>query len=513
MLLLQCSGLGAEESFDPIRAQIEKARREENIPAIAVAVARHGKILWQEGFGWADRENRIPANEHTMFSLASISKPITATGLMILVQAGKIQLDRPINDYLGTAKLQARVGNARDATVRRVAAHTSGLPMHYQFFFADEPYRRPSMDETILRYGNLVTAPGQHYTYSNLGYGVLGYVIERVSGLSYAQFMRKELFLKLGMMHTSIDLAPGLDKFQAIRYDSNGTPLPFYDFDHPGASAVYASVHDLVRFGMFHLQDRLPDQSAVLSDASIVQMRPTVAGDAAEERDRGIGWYSADDTEYGYQVVSHSGGMPGVCTTLDLVPSEHIAVVVLSNTDCADAIAAIRDSIFKALLPAWQNNNDAEAPPEAGTRNDIEKLRGVWEGSVHTYAAELPLRMEYLQDGDVHVRLGDQQMTLLNDARFENNRLTGTMTGNIHTGDANRHPDYILRFALRRQDNVLSGGVIATSSRRDARHDFATTQWAELRKVPPAAARPRQCNAAANSGNESNISPIVCPDS
>ena len=71
----------------------------------------------------------------------------------------------------------ARVGNAGDATVRRVANHTSGLPLHYQFFYADEPYRRPAMDETIRRYGNLVTAPGERYQYSNLGYGVIDYVI------------------------------------------------------------------------------------------------------------------------------------------------------------------------------------------------------------------------------------------------------------------------------------------------------------------------------------------------
>ena len=72
---------------------------------------------------------------------------------MTLVAAHKIDLDRPVDDYLGSAKLRARIGSARDATVRRVANHSAGLPEHYQFFYEDEPWRRPSMDETILRFG------------------------------------------------------------------------------------------------------------------------------------------------------------------------------------------------------------------------------------------------------------------------------------------------------------------------------------------------------------------------
>ena len=96
------------QNFDGIRAFIRKQLVETQMPSIAVAVARDGKILWEEGFGWADREKRIAATEHTMYSLASISKPITATGLMVLAGAGKIELDRPINEYLGNAKLRAR---------------------------------------------------------------------------------------------------------------------------------------------------------------------------------------------------------------------------------------------------------------------------------------------------------------------------------------------------------------------------------------------------------------------
>ena len=281
-LLLSLPLYGGE--FDEVRDYIRSHMAADRVPSISVAVARDGHILWEEGFGWADREKRVAANQHTMYSVASISKPFTATGLMTLVEQKRIDLDRPINQYLGKAQLRARVGNAEDATVRRVANHTSGLPFHYQFFYQDEPFRPPSMDETIRRYGNLVTMPGEKWEYSNLGYGILDYVIARVSGESYDDYMRQAVFLKLGLTHTSVGIGPGLEKFAAVRYGSDGLPLPFFDFDHRGASAIYSSAHDLVRFGMFHLGAHLPGQTQILSDSSLAEMQKFSPHTDSDER-------------------------------------------------------------------------------------------------------------------------------------------------------------------------------------------------------------------------------------
>src|SRR3954451_24477279 len=103
------SAKATDNIFSTVRDLIRARLVEQVVPSLAVAVAQDGEIVWEEGFGWADRENRVPATEHTMYSLASISKPITATGLMVLKEQGKIELDQPINDYLGEAKLNARV--------------------------------------------------------------------------------------------------------------------------------------------------------------------------------------------------------------------------------------------------------------------------------------------------------------------------------------------------------------------------------------------------------------------
>lgn len=465
----------AAPGIESLAPQIEKIRVDNGVPSIAVAVARHGRIVWEQGFGWADRENRVAATEHTMYSLASISKPVTATGLMTLAQSGRINLDRPINDYLGDAKLRAWIGDAQQATVRRVANHTSGLPLHYQFFYADQTARPPSMDETILHYGNLVTPPGQHYQYSNLGFGVLDYVISRVSERSYADFMREEVFIKLGMTHTSIGVGPGLERYQAVRYDAGGVPIPFYEFDHAGASAVYSSAHDLVRFGMFHLKNHLPDQQAILSDASLDEMhRPTAnEGDDSHEG-YGIGW-AIDDRPDGYRTVEHTGGMPGVATSLTLIPSEDLAVVVLTNG--GDVMETVQELLMKKLLPKWSTPMPAHESAE-GT-HPIPELAGVWQGHVHTYAGERAIRIECLADGNIHLKVAEQPASLVTKAHFEKGRLTGEAEGHLGTPDLDRHKPYHLRLDLNLRGAVLNGSVTATAG---GARPFALTHWAELEK-------------------------------
>jgi CubicO group peptidase (beta-lactamase class C family) len=477
LALALASRLGAADPFDAVRASIRKQLVETETPSLAVAVARDGKILWEEGFGWADREKRLPASEHTIYSLASISKPFTATGLMVLVEAGKVDLDRPVNDYLGGAKLRARVGDAAQATVRRVANHSSGLPLHYQFFYADEPFRPPSMDETILRYGNLVTLPGEKYQYSNLGYGVLDYVIARVSGKSYTDFMREEVFLKLGLTRTSVHLGQELAPFQAIRYGPDGLPIPFYEFDHTGASAIYASAHDLVRFGMFHLKARLPDQRAILADAAIDQMqKPTMS--TGPRAGYGIGW-AVNDTPTGYHVVSHTGGMGGVATSLRLIPAEKLAVVALSNSSSA-LPHRISDDILAALLPNWKVVRTPPQEPSSKAFQPPPELIGTWTGTLYTYKAELPLTLRFLESGDVHARLGSQLKTLLNDPRWQDGYLSGRMTGDVGTEDANRRP-YLLNLTLKLRGAVLNGPASAVSL-PGRRAGNALTQWVELKK-------------------------------
>jgi CubicO group peptidase (beta-lactamase class C family) len=466
---------GAADQFDAVRDLIRQQMAERQVPSVAVAVARDGKIIWEEAFGWADREKRIAATPHTLYSLASISKPITATGLMILKERGLVDLDRPINEYLGDAKLKVRIGPPEAVTVRRVANHTAGLPLHYQFFYEDERYRAPSRDETILRYANTITAPGERYYYSNLGYGILDHVIARLSQQGYRDFMRREVFGPLGLTPMSVDLDEGLQSQQAVRYGMDGLPIPFYGFDHPGGSAVYSSAHDLARFAMFHLKAKLPDQKAILSDLSIDEMQRATA-DAGAGQGYGIGWLTSAYPG-GRKSVSHTGGMGGVSTSLRLFPSEKLAIVVLTNAGSHPVAGMVTEAIVTTLLPGAVRTlptMPAPAPFAPG------ELVGTWSGKVHTYAAEVPLTLEVRSDGDIHARLGTQLQTLVNRPMLANGLLTGTMQGDIGTEDASRTP-HTLSLTLKVRDARLVGGITAMSlpARRVGN---ALTYWVELRK-------------------------------
>ena len=466
----------AADNFDGVRALIQRQLTERQVPSVAVAVARDGRIVWEEAFGWADRENRVAATPHTMYSLASISKPITATGLMILKERGLVDLDRPINDYLGDAKVNVRIGDPAAATVRRIANHTAGLPLHYQFFYEDEPYRAPSRDETILKYGHTITAPGERYFYSNLGYGILDYVISRASGKSYREFMRTEVFVPLGLTHMSVDVDPAHQKQQAVRYGTDGLPIPFYAFDHPGGSAVYASAHDLVRFAMFHLKARLPDQKPIISDAAIDEMQKPTA-DAGNGQGYGIGWMMAD-YQGGRRSVSHTGGMGGVSTSLRLFPAEKIAIAVLTNAGSHPVAGVVMEEITKTMLPDLVRR--PPAPPVAAAFEPPAELVGTWTGRVHTPQRPLDFTLEIKQDGDVHARLGTQLQTLVNRITLRDGFLTGTMMGDIGTEDASRTP-HTLSLTLKLRGSALVGGITALSLPAK-RVGNALTHWVELKK-------------------------------
>jgi CubicO group peptidase (beta-lactamase class C family) len=472
----------ADEPFAGIREEIRKSLERDAIPSLAVAVARDGNILWEEGFGWANKEQRVAATPHTPYSIASISKPITATGLMVLVERGEISLDRAANELLGEAKLTAHLGDVQDATVRRLANHTAGLPLHYQFFYADEPHPKPPMMESIRRYGHLLELPGTEFQYANFGYGVLDHLIAIRSQRGFAGFLRDELFGPLGMRHTAVGIPPGAESVAATRYAADGSPLPFYDFDHPGGSAVFSSAHDLALFGLFHLKRCRPDQRAILQDASLDEMqRPTA--NCGDGQHYGIGWFIREN-EFGYRTVSHSGGMGGVRCRLVLVPSEGIAVVALCNssTDLPRRIAA---EILGELLPeygsALRKGSDHQPNVEPSHPSSPPELVGYWRGSVETYSGIQAVQMWAHADGDLKLKLGSALTTLLNHSTLRNGLLTGQLSGDIGTEDANRRP-YRLHLRARLRGEKISGALTAISL-PGQKPGNALSHWIEMSRI------------------------------
>jgi CubicO group peptidase (beta-lactamase class C family) len=453
---------------------------EKHVPSVSVAVAKNGKIIWEEAFGWADREKMIRATPDTLYSLASISKPFTATALMRLVEQGKIDLDKPANDYLGASKLTGLAGDASAATVRRVLNHTAGLPYHYHFFYNNEPTGPPSMDESIAHYGLIVTPPGEAWEYSNLGYGIIDYILSRVSGRRYDDYMRTEVFLPLGLTHASVDIGSGLEAYAAQRYDFQQQPIPFYTFDHRGGSAIYASAHDLLRFGMFHLKDHLPDQQPILKDSTLDQMHQTATPPVPTQPGLGygIGWLTQAD-DHGYRAVFHTGGMPGVSTSLTLYPSEDLAVVVLTNS-YAGITPKMVQSIVGCVLPKYAEavrKEKDQTPPKPEAYTPKPELLGEWTGEVRTWENKISFTMVFQPDGDIHIKFGEQPETLLNKASLHEGLLEGQFAGAMPTPDAKRYRHNLL-LHLRLRGEKLTGQVIAETP-DDSVH-FALSSYAEL---------------------------------
>ncbi len=457
-----------------IQQQVEQGR----VPSVAVAVARRGEIVWEEAFGWVDREQGIPATIHTMYSLASVSKPLTATGLMVLVEQGAVDLDRPINHQLGEVHVRVRVGDPNGATVRQVANHTSGLPLHHHFF-ADAT-TRPPLEETIHRYGNLVTEPGKRYQYSNLGYAVLERLIEHTSGVSYARFMSEKVFGPLGLEHTAVLQAPQASDDLAVRYRLNGQSLPFYGSDHGGGSAAFACVHDLVRFGIFHLQTRLADQSPILSGSTIRTMQEPSA-DQGDGSHYGIGWVISQHKRHA--VVRHDGGMPGVTATLMLLPAAKIAVAVVCNTK-SDLPRRVAAEIVAALRPHGLPGRRVGRPFSAEVRRKPpRRLVGTWIGHIDIGQELVPVTLSVKRPKALWAQIGDPPARgKLSGVNYSDGHLTGWTKARLRSDRG--EPARMLRLSLEFREDQLSGAV--TEFFRSAEGlPNALSYWADLERCGP----------------------------
>ena len=465
-LALAAPAAGAQAS-DSVPARFAAARdtilailEAERLPSVAVAVAQRGQIVWAEGFGFADRERRLRATPETMYSLASISKPFTATAMMVLVERGRVDIERPANEYLGPAKLRAFDGPADAATVRRVMSHSAGLPLHYQFFY-DGVMPPHSHDDAIARYGIIAYPPGETYFYSNLGYGIIGHIVARVTGRTYEDAMRDLVFDPLGLRNTTVSTGRELTGRAAVRYDNNLSAIAPYAFDHTGGSGVWSSAIDLVRFGMFHLG---AGQSQALTPGTILAMQRPEAPETAPGQSYGLGWaITADDN--GYRRISHTGGMPGVSTVLNLYPSEGVAIVVLINKSSGAAAPRIATAIAAAALPAYSPQRRTVG---AGTLALGDELAGTWRGSVLALADTVQLSLTVSPDGRVRVRLGTNEERDLDGASLARTGwFTGRFAAGIRPADATPAVDrdrVMVNVALRRRDGRLTGWVSSVST-------------------------------------------------
>jgi Beta-lactamase len=361
------------------------------------------------------------------------------------------------------------------------------------------------MADTIRRYGTLVNPPGQYFDYSNLGYGALGYMTSLVSHLDWKDYMRDKVFLPLGLFHTSVGIGPGQEDYAVARYDNGNRRLPAFAADTPSASTIWSSAHDVVRFGMFQLKDHLPDQRAILTDATLDLMKEPAtggvpsAGTMLGRKSYGLGWFIEPD-DHGYMVLSHEGAGLGATTTLEIFPTEDLAIVVLINQGIVeDDLVDIVQHIAAGILPKYAAalKAGAPAPPQSASPSPetqlplLAELLGTWTGTARTWQGSVPLTVTIQPDGDVHVRLGDQLETLLTTVPpfIKEHRLVGMFTGTMPTPDVKNYADKVgLTVSLR--DGRLIGEALAFNTMDfdpyAGKPEFTISFYVELTKKSPA---------------------------
>lgn len=208
-----------KRDFEPVRHRILEEIESGAATGVALAVVHNGKIVWEEGFGWANREAAVKATSRTPFNLASLTKPFATMTLMTLVAEGKLSLDDPANNYLAKSKIVGTNGNADDATVRRLGAHVSGLPTMFAMYDRNEAKLALSSEELLREYGSLAYPPGSCYEYSNIGFAALDAIASSLTGVEFGTLMTQRVLTPLGLDDSFFDTSVARLSTGAVRYD------------------------------------------------------------------------------------------------------------------------------------------------------------------------------------------------------------------------------------------------------------------------------------------------------
>ena len=475
----------APTRFNVVRKLIQDGLARDSAPGLAIAVARGDSVLWEEGFGWADPEKRIPVTVNTPFYLASVTKTITATALMVLRERGRLELDRPANDYLGDAKLWSPRWNAAEATVRRLATHMGGLTTFDLSCPAFEPKCAfPSMDDLIRHYGVLVRPPGEAFDYSNLGYDILGDAAARAAGKDFGALLREAIFAPLLMTHSSYGVDTTASPAAAVAYAWVRGRVP-HSMRKLAGSTAYASVHDLLRFGQMHAKVRVPGARTILSDASIDTMQLSSVPAGGTQR-YGIGWWVEDD-RFGYRSLLAQGGTPGAQSWLRIVPSERLVVVVLSNKgvgfagDVVDAaIAEALPSYGTAMKAATAQQPAPSATPAPARVTLDSSFVGAWSGEVLTETGEVTMHVMVSDSGAVRATFSSREGESPGRARRGRTQFLLNITGDLTTADSTRGQR--MSFYLRPGSGVMNG-TVTLGVNPTLGLEGRVSYWVELRRA------------------------------
>jgi len=335
------------------RRIIADTMAKQNIPGLSIAVAVNGKIIWSEGFGFADLENQVRVTPATRFRIASVSKPLTAAAMARLYEQGKLDLDAPVQRYVPNFPRKEQ-----EITTRQLVGHLSGI-RHYrrdpdeskdEFYNRKEYYKSVAESLKVFQDDSLESQPGAKYGYSSFGYTLLSAVIEGASGQDFLIYMQEQVFKPLNMNSSSADenrkIIPNRTRFYSLDANKQWVNASYIDRSYSWAGGGFLSTsEDLVRFGSAHLK------SGFLKEETRKQIFTSQRTNDGIETGVGFGWRINKDKE-GRLYYFHPGENVGGRSYLLVYPDKKVVVAMLHNLTGASLASIINISkLFVAEKP------------------------------------------------------------------------------------------------------------------------------------------------------------------
>jgi CubicO group peptidase (beta-lactamase class C family) len=358
------------ESISEFENYVNKVVESGTPPGMSLAVVKNDSIIYSKGFGWADEPRKIHATPNTVYHWWSCTKIATAIAILQLQEKGKLSLNDPIVRYLPFFEVKHTSDSSREVTILNLLNHTSGLPDPSALTFIrwihhdkEPPVNQTDFIKKVLPdYSELKFEPGDHAEYSNIGYMVLGAVIERVTGITYEDYIRQNILRPLGMNHTDFLYLKSMEPDEAAGAHpifSLMTPLlPFVGgsfirelngnhfwmervyTDQTPPSGLIGSVTDAAKLVAAYLNGGVLNGQRILSQESISTM--TYEGqikakneDSLNYHRQGICWQIYGKS--GRWVATHDGGGPGFSTKIQLYPDEKLGIVLFTNDATCEA--------------------------------------------------------------------------------------------------------------------------------------------------------------------------------
>ncbi len=306
---------------------------------VSAGVLKDGKIIWQKGFGFRDVDINALVDSSTVFRLASVTKPMTAVAIMQLVEQGKLQLDVSIQNYLPDFPVHPE----GEITIRQLLNHTSGIKGYR--IFENRPtkaYKNLNEATQLFRSRGLKSVPGAEYHYSTYNYVVLGAIIEKVSGLSYNNYMQKTIWKPIKMLSTSTEIFDKDYPNKAKLYKKTGRGFrrdkqTNLSVKYPGGG-VQSTTGDMLRFANAVLNNNL------ISSMAKKQMFEVPDLEQEDRMPYALGWL-IDDNQFLGTIPYHDGHQSGASTMFTIIPSRNMAVVVLANSSNSENL--VKQIAFK----------------------------------------------------------------------------------------------------------------------------------------------------------------------